>query len=252
MPKIIKCHGSKGGKFKQLVKGGDDIRQDAIMQQVFSTVNDLLSIRSSLQTNVDGNCSDWSKRSTVNRQLKLVTYGIVPLSPACGVLEWVESTLPFGAYLSDKGKTIGAHSRYYPGEWGHRQCLDKLAKPETGKKDDPNWKREAYDQICMNFSPAFRFFFVECFSHSLEAWHDAKTRYTRSCAVNSIVGHILGIGDRHTHNILIHEGTGEVVHIDFGIVFEQGKVRLELISLLIESTLMILKFSHYECLLEIV
>ena len=48
--------------------------------------------------------------------------------------------------------------------------------------------------------------------------------YTRSCAVNSVVGHLLGIGDRHTHNILIHQNTGEVVHIDFGIVFEQGKV----------------------------
>ena len=49
-------------------------------------------------------------------------------------------------------------------------------------------------------------------------------RYTRSTAVSSIVGHILGIGDRHSHNILLHEKTGEVVHIDFGIVFESGKV----------------------------
>ncbi len=58
----------------------------------------------------------------------------------------------------------------------------------------------------------------------MEAWHTARTLYTRSCAVNSIVGHILGIGDRHTSNILVHTRTGEVVHIDFGIVFEQGKV----------------------------
>ena len=47
--------------------------------------------------------------------------------------------------------------------------------------------------------------------------------YIRSCAVNSMVGHILGIGDRHTSNILLSERTGEIVHIDFGIVFEQGK-----------------------------
>jgi len=57
----------------------------------------------------------------------------------------------------------------------------------------------------------------------MEAWHTARTLYTRSCAVNSIVGHILGIGDRHTSNILVHTKTGEVVQIDFGIVFEQGK-----------------------------
>jgi ataxia telangiectasia mutated family protein len=57
----------------------------------------------------------------------------------------------------------------------------------------------------------------------MEAWHTARTAYTRSCAVNSIVGHILGIGDRHLSNILVNTKTGEVVHIDFGFVFEQGK-----------------------------
>jgi ataxia telangiectasia mutated family protein len=39
-----------------------------------------------------------------------------------------------------------------------------------------------------------------------------------------LVGHILGIGDRHTSNILVHTKTGELVHIDFGYVFEQAKV----------------------------
>ena len=33
----------------------------------------------------------------------------------------------------------------------------------------------------------------------------------------------IGIGDRHAQNILIDTVTGELVHIDFGIVLEQGK-----------------------------
>lgn len=41
--------------------------------------------------------------------------------------------------------------------------------------------------------------------------------------MSSIVGYILGIGDRHAHNILVHQRTAEVVHIDFGVTFEQGK-----------------------------
>ena len=35
-----------------------------------------------------------------------------------------------------------------------------------------------------------------------------------------MVGWMLGIGDRHCSNILIDQITGELVHIDFGIVFE--------------------------------
>jgi serine-protein kinase ATM len=89
----------------------------------------------------------------------------------------------------------------------------------------PDQKRRVFDTICANHSPVFRFFFVERFGHSTESWFASKCRYTRSVAVNSIVGHVLGIGDRHSNNILVHEKTGEVVHIDFGIVFEQGKVR---------------------------
>mmetsp|Transcript_16056 Transcript_16056/g.23482 ORF Transcript_16056/g.23482 Transcript_16056/m.23482 type:complete len:264 (-) Transcript_16056:21-812(-) len=88
----------------------------------------------------------------------------------------------------------------------------------------PDARRASYDEICKHFSPVFRFFFLERFSHSPSLWHEARMSYVRSCAVNSIVGHTLGIGDRHSHNILVHENTGEVVHIDFGIVFEQGKV----------------------------
>ena len=33
-------------------------------------------------------------------------------------------------------------------------------------------------------------------------------------------------GDRHLANQLVDQQTGEVIHIDFGMVFEQGKVRL--------------------------
>jgi hypothetical protein len=49
-------------------------------------------------------------------------------------------------------------------------------------------------------------------------------------------------GDRHMSNILVHQISGEVIHIDFGVVFEQGKVntqqrykveRLFVVSLLI-------------------
>jgi ataxia telangiectasia mutated family protein len=31
-----------------------------------------------------------------------------------------------------------------------------------------------------------------------------------------MIGYILGLGDRHTVNILVDKSTAEVIHIDFG------------------------------------
>ncbi|KAJ9577912.1 hypothetical protein L9F63_025225 [Diploptera punctata] len=39
-----------------------------------------------------------------------------------------------------------------------------------------------------------------------------------------MIGYIVGLGDRHTINILIDMSTAEVIHIDFGIAFEQGHI----------------------------
>jgi ataxia telangiectasia mutated family protein len=65
-----------------------------------------------------------------------------------------------------------------------------------------------------------RHFFTE--AHKLPtAWFDMRLNYQRSVATTSIVGHVLGLGDRHLSNILIHNMTGEVVHIDLGIAFDQ-------------------------------
>jgi ataxia telangiectasia mutated family protein len=194
----------------------DDIRQDAIMQQVFVTVNFLL--RNQVLTNGSMNIEAYQ------RILRLVTYNCIPLSPDSGVLEWVENTVPFGACLVGNR---GMHNTYYPKEWDNYTCRKKLMEATD--------KREAFDEICENFSPAFRFFFLERFRGSTQLWHESRTRYVRSCAVSSMVGHILGIGDRHASNILMNEVTGELVHIDFGIVFEQGKVSVDSIIWAVSS-----------------
>lgn len=57
-------------------------------------------------------------------------------------------------------------------------------------------------------------------SSNSEHWLERRANYTRSLAVNSMVGHILGLGDRHPSNVLLERSTGKVVHIDFGDCFE--------------------------------
>ena len=85
-PKIVMCIGSQGGSFRQLVKGEDDIRQDAIMSQVFTYVNNLMKRRTNT-TSVSS--EDPSILKTVAGQsrhrLNMATYNVLPLSPSSGV-----------------------------------------------------------------------------------------------------------------------------------------------------------------------
>jgi len=62
-------------------------------------------------------------------------------------------------------------------------------------------------------------------SRNSEVWLERRTNYTRSLAVMSMVGYILGLGDRHPSNVMIERVTGKVLHIDFGDCFEVAMQR---------------------------
>ena len=81
-------------------------------------------------------------------------------------------------------------------------------------------KVEAYLDLCKKVTPVFRHFFTENFAAPL-SWFSARLTYTRSVATTSMVGHMMGLGDRHVSNILVDTANGELVHIDFGIAFDQ-------------------------------
>jgi FKBP12-rapamycin complex-associated protein len=57
-------------------------------------------------------------------------------------------------------------------------------------------------------------------SRNTETWLDRRTNYTRSLAVMSVVGYILGLGDRHPCNLMLDRNSGKIIHIDFGDCFE--------------------------------
>ena len=79
---------------------------------------------------------------------------------------------------------------------------------------------KAYLEIEKSVHPVMRHFFFERF-HSPDEWFKARTTYSRSVAVMSILGYMIGLGDRHCNNILIDSKSGEAVHIDFGYLFDQ-------------------------------
>ncbi|KAL0318430.1 UNVERIFIED_CONTAM: Serine/threonine-protein kinase ATM, partial [Sesamum angustifolium] len=138
---------------------------------------------------------------------------VVPFTPSAGVLEWVNGTFPLGEYLIGGSRNGGAHGRYGVGDWTFMECRQHM-NTETNK-------RKAFQEVCDNFRPVMHHFFLERFSDPAD-WFDKRLAYTRSVAASSMVGYIVGLGDRHSMNILIDQATAEVVHIDLGVAFEQG------------------------------
>ncbi|GJP48207.1 hypothetical protein CLOM_g7479 [Closterium sp. NIES-68] len=197
-PKVVECVGSDGCAYKQLAKSGnDDLRQDAVMEQLFALVNSLLQAHGSAS----------------KRRLAIRTYKVVPFTPSAGVLEWVDGTLPLGEYLLGSSRKGGAHARYGGADWPFMTCREVM----TRERD----KKQAFDKVLQNFHPVMRHFFLERFLLPSD-WFDHRLTYTRSVAATSMVGYVVGLGDRHSMNILLDERTAEVVHIDLGIAFEQG------------------------------
>ncbi|KAI1263998.1 phosphatidylinositol 3 [Xylariaceae sp. FL1019] len=198
-PKIITIVGANGQRFKQLVKGGnDDLRQDAIMEQVFAAVSSVLKLH----------------RSTRQRNLGIRTYKVLPLTSVSGLIEFVSNTIPLHDYL------MPAHERYHPKDLKGSQCRKEISNCQTKSSET---RLATYKRMTEKFHPVMRYFFMEYFPDP-DDWFAKRTAYTRTTAAISILGHVLGLGDRHGHNILLDSSNGEVVHIDLGVAFETGRV----------------------------
>jgi phosphatidylinositol kinase/protein kinase (PI-3 family) len=72
----------------------------------------------------------------------------------------------------------------------------------------------------ISFRPLFHEWFLETFPEPT-AWFASRLNYSRTAAVISMVGYIIGLGDRHCENIMLDEGTGETVHCDFNCLFDK-------------------------------
>lgn len=62
-----------------------------------------------------------------------------------------------------------------------------------------------------------------CHSATASSWRQVIRSYSLSLAVMSVIGYIIGLGDRHLDNVLVKLATGEIVHIDYNVCFEKGK-----------------------------
>jgi ataxia telangiectasia mutated family protein len=198
-PKVLTARSSNGQQYKQLFKSGnDDLRQDAIMEQVFEEVSKMLQ----------------NHKATRQRNLHIRTYKVIPLSPTAGIIEFVPNSIPINEFLTP------AHPMYNPQDMKNSTARERVKNAQAHSTET---RVKEFRKVCENFQPVMRHFFLERFDDP-DDWFEKRTAYTRTTASVSMLGHVLGLGDRHGHNIMLDEVNGEVVHIDLGVAFEAGRV----------------------------
>ena len=193
-PRKINIRGSDGRVYGLLCKPKDDLRKDQRLMEFNTMIN--RSLKRDAQSS--------------KRRLYIKTYAVTPLNEECGLIEWVDNlkTLRDILLRSYKQKNV-------PINYGElRIQLDEACS-------DISHISIFTDKILPSFPPIFHEWFVEMFPEP-GAWFTARLKYTRSCAVMSIVGHVLGLGDRHGENILFEEGNGGTFHVDFNCLFDKG------------------------------
>lgn len=210
-PRKFTMTGSDGKEYQYLLKGmcrgsncvgHEDLRQDERVMQLFGLVNTLLKTDS----------------ETFKRHLNIVQYPVIPLSHISGLIGWVPHCDTLHSLICDYREsrkiTINAEQR----------LIFQMA-PDYENKLCVAQKVEVFERTMEATDGMDLYRVLWLGSKTSEVWLDRRTAYTRSLALMSMVGYILGLGDRHLSNLMLERLTGRVIHIDFGDCFEVAMTR---------------------------
>uniref|UniRef100_A0A665WVB9 Serine/threonine-protein kinase ATR n=1 Tax=Echeneis naucrates TaxID=173247 RepID=A0A665WVB9_ECHNA len=195
-PKKISLKGSDGRSYTMMCKPKDDLRKDCRLMEFNCLINKCLR-------------KDAESR---RRELHIRTYAVIPLNEECGIIEWVNNTAGLRHILTKLYKERGI---YLSGKE-----LRKLILPKTAPLEEK--LRIHKEVLCARHLPVFHEWFLRTFPDPT-SWYSSRSAYCRSTAVMSMVGYVLGLGDRHGENILFDSFTGECVHVDFNCLFNKGE-----------------------------
>jgi FKBP12-rapamycin complex-associated protein len=200
-PRKLNVNGSDGASYAFLLKGHEDIRQDERVMQLFGLCNTLLAN--------DSEC--------YKRHLNIQRYPAIPLSENSGLLGWVPNSdtlhVLIREYRESRKILLNIEHRIMLQMAPDYDNLTLMQKVEVfGYALDNTTGQDLYRVLWLK-------------SKSSEAWLERRTNYTRSLGVMSMVGYILGLGDRHPSNLMLDRVTGKIIHIDFGDCFEVAMKR---------------------------
>ncbi|THV05541.1 FAT-domain-containing protein [Dendrothele bispora CBS 962.96] len=200
-PRRFSLRGSDGRDYQYILKGHEDLRQDERVMQLFSLVNNLLSVDT----------------QSYIRRLHIQRYPVIPLAPNAGLIGLVQGSDTLHVLVRDY-----RDSRKVLLNIEYRLMLQMAPDYENLTLLQ---KVEVFEYALENTTGQDLYRVLWLKSKNSEHWLERRTTYTRSLAVNSMVGHILGLGDRHPSNILVERSTGKVINIDFGDCFEVAMMR---------------------------
>uniref|UniRef100_UPI00358FE87A LOW QUALITY PROTEIN: serine/threonine-protein kinase ATR n=1 Tax=Myxine glutinosa TaxID=7769 RepID=UPI00358FE87A len=193
-PKKFTLLGSDGSSYIIMCKPRDDLRKDFRMMEFNMLINKFLR----------------KNAETRRRGLGIHTYAAIPLNQECGLIEWVPNTTGLRSIIGNlhTEKGIGLSS----------VRLRKLSQVK-----DTNAKLSYFrTEILPHYPPIFYEWFLRNFPDPT-SWYNSRSAFSRSAAVMSMVGYVLGLGDRHLDNILLDSHTGECIHVDFSCLFNKGE-----------------------------
>eukprot|EP00917_Polyrhabdina_sp_WS-2016_P002266 GHVP01004900.1.p1 GENE.GHVP01004900.1~~GHVP01004900.1.p1 ORF type:complete len:1418 (+),score=212.50 GHVP01004900.1:5726-9979(+) len=193
-PRKIQIITSDGNPKSFLLKGKEDLKQAERVVQVLKLIQSLLK-----------------------HIVDIPTFSVVPLSSTCGLTEWVEGTVTvhnlIRQFRSARNRDIRAEYRLMNSVSDGYDDQTILRKVYALKYALGHSGGEELDDMMWHFSG------------SAETWLSNRQNYTRTLACMSMIGYVLGLGDRHPSNVMIMRQDGRILHIDFGDAFELAVFR---------------------------
>ncbi|NXW02119.1 SMG1 kinase, partial [Fregetta grallaria] len=227
-PKKLLFLGSDGKNYPYLFKGLEDLHLDERIMQFLSIVNTMFA--------------------TINRQetprFHARHYSVTPLGTRSGLIQWVDGATPlFGLYKRWQQREAALQAQKAQDSYQTPQNPGIVPRPselyyskigpalkavglslDVSRRDWPlNVMRAVLEELMEATPPNLLAKELWSSCTTPDEWWRVTQSYARSTAVMSMVGYIIGLGDRHLDNVLIDMTTGEVVHIDYNVCFEKGK-----------------------------
>ncbi|MCO5588579.1 hypothetical protein L7F22_042536 [Adiantum nelumboides] len=200
-PRKCTIYGNDGEDHAFLLKGHEDLRQDERVMQLFGLVNTLLA----------------NSPHTAEKDLSIRRYAVIPLSPNSGLIGWVPNCDTLHHLIREY-----RDARKFAVNREHRLMLDFARDYENLTLIA---KVEVFEHALKETDGDDLGKVLWLKSRTSEVWLSRRTNYTRSLAVMSMVGYLLGLGDRHPSNLMLHRVSGKILHIDFGDCFEASMNR---------------------------